>query len=45
MANDETFNMREMIRKFGLTQTEVLAAVREVGTSRDKVEAYLSAQQ
>ena len=39
---DNNFNMRDMILKFGLTQTEILEAVKAVGADKAKVEAYLA---
>lgn len=42
---EETWTMRDMIQKFGLTQTEILEAVKEVGTNKARLEAYLSARQ
>jgi len=41
---DDSWNMRDMIIKFGVTQTEILQAVKEVGKSRMKVEEYLTAK-
>lgn len=43
--SDDTLNMRDMIQKFGLTQTEVLEAIKAVGSNKAKVEEYLSARQ
>lgn len=43
-VNDEAWNVRDMIIKFGVTQTEVLEAVKEVGKSRLRVEQYLAAK-
>jgi hypothetical protein len=42
---DDTWNMRDMISKFGLTQTEILEAVKVVGPSKAKVEEYLASRQ
>lgn len=41
-ASDDSWNMREMIIRFGVTQADILAAVREVGKNKEKVEAYLA---
>lgn len=41
---DDSWNMRDMIVKFGVTQTEILEAVREVGKNKTKVEEYLAAR-
>jgi hypothetical protein len=43
-GNDDSWNMRDMIVRFGVTQADVLAAVREVGKNKEKVEAYLAAR-
>ncbi|RXK83734.1 DUF3606 domain-containing protein [Filimonas effusa] len=42
---EETWTMRDMIQKFGLTQAEILEAVKEVGTNKARLEAYLSERQ
>lgn len=41
-SSDDSWNMREMIIRFGVTQADILAAVKEVGKSKEKVEAYLA---
>ncbi|GGH78728.1 hypothetical protein HNQ91_005274 [Filimonas zeae] len=41
-TSDDSWNMREMIIRFGVTQADILAAVREVGKNKEKVEAYLA---
>lgn len=43
-TTDDTWNMRDMIVKFGVTQAEVLEAVKEVGKNKARVEEYLAAR-
>jgi hypothetical protein len=38
---DENWEMRYMINKFGVTQPDVLEAIKEVGKNKQKVEDYL----
>lgn len=44
-TSDDSWNMRDMIIRFGVTQAEVLEAVKEVGKNKARVEEYLAARQ
>jgi len=44
VAGNESWEISYMIKKLGVTQPEILKAIKEVGNNRQRVEAYLKSK-